>query len=139
MANYNTIQKQSILELLEEHKNKHLNVDEMMSLLYERKENVSRATLYRTLDNLVQNGIVRKFTIQENEKACYQIIDEENCHNHFHLVCSNCGKLIHLECDKFEDILKHFETDHGFTVFPSRVVLYGLCSECQEKGGNKNA
>ena len=134
MANYNTIQKQTILELLEEHKNKHLNVDEMMSLLYERKENVSRATLYRTLDNLVQNGIVRKYQINENEKSCYQIIDEENCHNHFHLVCSECGKLIHLECDKFEELLAHFEEEHSFKVFPSRVVLYGLCSDCQKKG-----
>ena len=139
MANYNTIQKQTILELLDKHKNEHLNVDEMMALLYERKENVSRATLYRTLDNLVQNGIVRKYTINENEKACYQIIDEDNCHNHFHLVCSNCGKLIHLECDKFEDILHHFKEDHGFVVFPSRVVLYGLCSECQKKEDQTNA
>ena len=139
MATYNTIQKQIIIKFLEEHKNRHLNVDEMLEILKEEDLEVSRATLYRTLDNLVESGIVRKYVINENEKACFQLIDDEDCHNHFHLVCSSCGALIHLECEKFEEILDHFYLEHGFKVSPGRVVLYGTCSDCLKKGSGDNA
>ena len=139
MANYNTMQKQLIIKMLEANKNHHLNVDEMLEILKEEGASVSRATLYRTIDSLVEGGIVRKYVINENEKACFQLIDEEECHHHFHLVCSNCGKLIHLECEKFEEILDHVSKEHGFNVYPGRVVLYGICNECQSKGGNNNA
>ena len=139
MATYNTIQKQIIIKFLEEHKDRHLNVDEMLEIFKEEDLEVSRATLYRTLDNLVESGIVRKYVINENEKACFQLIDDEDCHNHFHLVCSSCGALIHLECEKFEEILDHFYLEHGFKVSPGRVVLYGTCSDCLKKGSDNNA
>ena len=67
MATYNTIQKQIIIKFLEEHKDRHLNVDEMLEILKEEDLEVSRATLYRTLDNLVESGIVRKYVINEME------------------------------------------------------------------------
>lgn len=139
MASYNTIQKQIIIKFLEEHKDRHLNIDEMLELLKKEDVSVSRATLYRTIDSLVESGVVRKYVINENEKACFQYIDSDDCHHHFHLLCSKCGKLIHLECEKFEEILEHFSSEHGFKVYPGRVVLYGICSECQEKGGANNA
>ena len=133
MANYKTVQKQTILDMLKENKNRHLNADEMLEILHKRQENVSRATLYRTLDSLVQGEVVRKYVISENEKACFQLInDDSNCHNHFHLVCSKCGKLIHLECDKLEELISHISDEHDFTVLPSRVVLYGICKKCKE-------
>ena len=133
MASYNTIQKQIIIKFLEEHKDHHLNIDEMLELLKKEDVSVSRATLYRTIDSLVESGVVRKYLINENEKACFQYIDSDDCHHHFHLMCSECGKLIHLECEKFEEILDHFSKDHGFKVYPGRVVLYGKCDECLKK------
>lgn len=133
--NYNTVQKQKILEMLKNNSDKHLNVDEMLFILSVEKVNVSRATLYRFLDVLVQTGEVQKFIIGENEKACYQYIqDKEHCNNHFHLMCTECGKLIHMNCSKVDEIVKHIEDDHEFKVDPGRVVFYGICKECQEKG-----
>ena len=137
---YNTIQKQRILEMLKANSNHHLNVDEMLFILNTKQIYVSRATLYRYLDVLVQTGEVRKFLIGDNEKACYQYIeDKEHCSNHFHLMCTECGKLIHLHCQKVDDIVGHILEEHKFLVDPGRVVFYGICEECQKKEGIINA
>lgn len=133
MASYNTNQKKIIINLLKENNDHHLNIDEMQEILKEKNESVSRATLYRTLDLLVNSGVVRKYVIGESEKACFQYIDDDECHNHIHLVCEKCGKLFHLDCDKFHDIIDHIEDEHGFSVSQSRLVLYGICKECARK------
>ena len=120
---YITKQKIQIIELLKNNKNKHMTADDMLFLLTAQKINVSRATLYRYLDVLVSTG-----------KACYQYIDNTTkCKEHFHLVCTECGKLQHMECSHVEDIIKHVEKEHHFLVDPGRVVFYGICSECAKK------
>ena len=132
MASYNTNQKKIIINLLKNNKDEHLNVDEMLEILKESGENVSRATLYRTLDNLVNSGEVRKYVMDENEKACFQYIDSTICHDHFHLICLKCGKLFHLDCEKFHNLIDHIEEEHDFKVSESRLVLYGLCKDCKD-------
>lgn len=129
---YNTKQKMQILEMLKNNKQRHLNVDEMLFILSAEQISVSRATLYRYLDVLVSTGEVKKFLIGENEKACYQYSDDD-CQEHFHLVCTECGKLIHMKCEKVNEIIEHIDEDHNFKVDPGRVVFYGLCSDCQKK------
>lgn len=133
-TNYNTKQKMQILEMLKNNKQRHLNVDEMLFILSAEQISVSRATLYRYLDVLVSTGEVKKFLIGENEKACYQYSGDE-CAEHFHLVCTECGKLIHMKCDKVSEIIEHIDEDHNFKVDPSRIVFYGICEDCQKQRG----
>lgn len=131
---YNTRQKVLILEMLKQNSNRHLTVDEMMMIFTAKKTNVSRATLYRYLDALVQTGEVRKYQTSELDKACYQYIDKEtNCKEHFHLMCIECGSLKHLECDKISDLVSHIEIDHKFKVDPGRIVIYGICENCTKE------
>lgn len=128
---YNTKQKNIIIEMLQNNKNCHLTADEMLKILEEMNSPVSKATLYRFLDVLVSTGNLRKYITAEGEKACYQYIDEEEgCHEHYHLKCIECGKLIHMECHHIEKITDHVLKEHKFSVDPSRIVLYGICEEC---------
>ena len=114
-------------------KNKHLTVDDMLFILNAQKVSVSRATLYRYLDVLVSTGDVKKYILSESDKACYQYVDSsEDCKEHFHLMCIECGTLQHLECPHINEIINHVVKDHKFKVDPGRVVLYGLCEECQK-------
>jgi Fur family ferric uptake transcriptional regulator len=130
---YNTRQKVFILEMLKNNKNKHLTVDDMLFILNAQKVSVSRATLYRYLDVLVSTGDVKKYILSESDKACYQYVDSsEDCKEHFHLMCIDCGTLQHLECLQINEIINHVVQDHKFKVDPGRVVLYGLCEECQK-------
>ena len=47
-------------------------------------------------------------------------------------MCIECGTLQHLECPHINEIINHVVKDHKFKVDPGRVVLYGLCEECQK-------
>ena len=77
-------------------------------------------------------GTVRKYSFDGKTCACFQYIDEEqSCHNHFHLKCLNCGKLIHLNCDHLAEISSHIAEHHGFLIDSSQTVFYGVCAECR--------
>ncbi len=130
---YQTKQKEAILLILKNNKNKHLTCEEIYDLLKENNYHVSLATLYRYLDKLVNDNIIRKYNSLNLGKARYQFIAED-CQksNHFHLICLKCNKLIHLNCDLLSDSIKHLEEEHTFKVVKEKVVFYGYCNECQE-------
>ena len=67
----------------------------------------------------------------ENQLFTTKYVDEEKgCHEHYHLKCIECGKLIHVDCTHIDEIQSHIEKHHNFSVDKSRIVLYGTCSDC---------
>ena len=128
---YTTKNKALIVSLLNQHKDEHLTIDQISELLKKEGCVVPTASIYRIINKLLRKRKIRKFLV-EDKSACFQIIGEED-HNHFHLLCSNCGKLIHLECDEVDEIINHIGKEHGFTIDVSKINLYGLCSECRRK------
>ena len=133
-SGYKTKQKEKILDYLIRNKEKHTNVQEIITFLTAEGNPIGTATIYRQLDKLVDCGIVRRYNFDGKTGACYQYIEnKEECHEHFHLKCTICGKLIHLNCDRLSNINRHIFEKHGFQVDPSQTVFYGKCSECLSK------
>ena len=130
--NYETKNKKIIIELLKEKKDSHLTIDEISSLLKEKGNKIPLASLYRIIDSFVKENIIRKYVVDNNSPSCYQFCDHNDLHNHFHLLCNKCGKLIHLECGEVNELIKHIETNHNFKVDISKINLYGLCSSCKD-------
>ena len=131
-SGYNTKQKENLLSYLMKNKDKHTNVQEISAFLSAEGTPVGVATIYRQLDRLVEQGIVRKYAFDGKTCACYQYIDEtSDCRTHFHLKCVKCDRLFHITCDHLKDIDKHINEHHGFKVDPSKTVFYGLCADCQ--------
>ena len=128
---YNTRQRVAILDYLQENTT-HTTVRDIISHLSEQGIKVGVTTAYRTLEKLCEQGVVRKFIIDERSGACYQYAQSSNCHEHFHLKCVKCGKLIHLSCDFLMQMENHILNDHGFTVSSGKTVIYGVCAECNE-------
>lgn len=126
---YHTKNKLKILNCFKENSDKHLTIEQLNILL---NNEVPLASIYRNVDDLLKEGLVRKYIVDNSNSACYQYAVDGNEHNHFHLLCSKCGKLIHLECHEVEHLISHIEEEHGFKVDISKVTLYGLCDECQE-------
>lgn len=130
----NTKQRQVILDCLKNLQDKHVTADELTDLVHEKAPNVGRATVYRYLHQLHEEGIVKKYTIPDGGGFCWQYVGEHSdCHSHYHLKCSTCGEVTHLEhtlLDAFSESLRKtdgFEIDEGDTVF------YGKCSKCKNK------
>ncbi len=133
---YKTKQRESILECLRSNRDKHFTADDIVETLRTQGENVGRTTVYRYLDKLCDEGIVRKYVVADGGSACFQLCSE-NCREHFHLMCVKCGRLIHTECSYLSGVGEHVKSKHGFTVDPGRTVLYGMCAECAENGTDK--
>ena len=106
----------------------HFTIDSLYSLLNEKNYHVSRATLYNTVELLLECNLVLKHHFgketAEYEK-CY------NCKVHHHLVCTNCG-----EIREFTDvnIRRNIQTKHykKFDMTHYSLVVYGLCEKCKE-------
>lgn len=133
-SGYNTAQKEIILDFLIKNKEKHTTAQEIDAYLRSVGSPVGMATIYRQLDRLVESGTVRKFVIDGKTCACFQYIeDESQCREHFHLKCLDCGKLIHLSCERLMEINSHIAEEHGFVIDNSMTVFYGRCSECSDR------
>lgn len=134
-VSYNTRQRELILEYIKENADSHLTADSIADAL--KPEQVGKTTVYRYLEKLCEQHLVRKYILSEGKSACYQYSGGEECHDHFHLKCLKCGRLIHLECDYLKDIAAHISVEHNFTIDSSRTVFYGICGECAKQHDTK--
>ena len=134
VSGYKTKQKRLIENLISSSEDGHFTVDTLTKALEDMGESVGRTTVYRALEKMAADGKVRKYVRSSGESACYQYISaQKECSGHFHLKCTNCGKLIHVDCGHLNELCSHIEKEHGFSVDRLKTVLYGLCEECESK------
>ncbi len=130
---YKTKQRAAVEAVLRENE-QHFTVEQLAERLNIKGESVGRTTVYRCVERLVAEGKVRKYAAEQGESACYQYVAENHeCQEHFHLKCTGCGKLIHIECDHMNELSSHIAAEHRFAVDPLKTVLYGICEECAKK------
>ena len=130
---YKTKQRKIIEDCLKENKNMHMTVDDIVLFLNNKGENVGRTTVYRTLEKLVRENKARKYVTGKNDRACFQYLETPGaCNQHFHLKCIDCGTLLHVDCEKINQLSLHFANEHGFMLDAVQTVLYGRCNGCQK-------
>lgn len=127
---YSTRQREAVLEFLK-NASCHITPSQVLSFLKDKGISISLATVYRTLDKLCNEGVVRKMSMGDHSGSCYQYVATSDCFEHFHLKCIDCGKLIHLSCDFLANMEKHILDEHGFTISTGKTVIYGRCSTCE--------
>lgn len=91
-----------------------------------------RATVYNTLNKLVETGIV--IEIKNGDDSLHY---DYFVKPHFHIICKNCGKIADVYYPDFDTIENHMrieaEKQTGYITSSSHVEIYGLCPECQDK------
>ncbi len=131
---YQTRQKELILSCLKDNASRHVTAEMIVGHLRGQGEPVGQTTVYRHLERLVQDHRVMKFAAPEGASACYQYVEQpENHRNHYHLVCSDCGRMIHLDCSQMDGLQKHMLNEHRFELDSFKTVLYGRCEGCAGK------
>ena len=118
---YKTKQKEQILNLIKS-KNKEFTIKDIYQ---ELNKEIGMTTIYRLVDNLVNEGIINK-----NENY-YQYLEHCNCDNHFYLKCSNCGVLIHVDCDCINELFSHIDNEHKFVPNREHIIIGGICDKCR--------
>jgi Fur family ferric uptake transcriptional regulator len=127
---YKTKQRELILNYLKENKNHHVVADDIAEHLKIQGNAVGKSTVYRYLDRLVNDGIVKKYFTEEGKSACYQYSENNNCNHHYHFKCTECGCLFHVECSHLDDMGEHIYQSHKFKIDLCKTVIYGICEKC---------
>ncbi len=108
----------------------HFDVETLYVALRRRASQVSRATIYRTLDLLVQSGLVDRERFG-TDSFCYEPIHGREHHDH--MVCNSCGQVIEFfsgEIERQQDLACE---EHGFTPETHRLTIFGRCARCTEQ------
>ena len=120
-----TPQRRAVVEVLEG-KNVHLSAEAVHLLAQQRLPEISIATVYNTLNELVAMGEILEVAAGAGPKRY-----DPNAHQaHHHLVCTSCGTLhdVYPAANQIELA----PTDrHGFVLTGMDVVFQGLCPICQ--------
>ena len=133
-AQYRTRQGDELLQYLEGMRGVHLTASQIRAHFEAAGAPIGMATVYRHMDKLVQDGLVRKYTLDSGDSACYEYVGRDphgDCAAHFHCKCERCGALIHLDCEELQAIRQHLLEHHGFAWNAGKTVFYGLCARCQ--------
>ena len=107
----------------------HLSVEEIQRRLRDAGERVGTATIYRSLDVLLQSGLVRSHDFGEGFKR-YE--SAAGGGQHGHLICARCGRVTEFSTERFERILPIVADEHEFQYQRHRVEVHGLCKACRE-------
>jgi Fur family transcriptional regulator, ferric uptake regulator len=118
------------LMLLEELFNSagHLDADSLLFQLRNESKRVSRATIYRTLDLLVQCGLARKSRLGR-EHYVYEKVTPGKRHDH--MVCTGCGRIIEFYDSELDERQRQVCLEHHFRPSFDSLQIQGLCAECQ--------
>jgi len=109
--------------------NEHLDADELLARMKVKQRKVSRATVYRTLDLLVQCGLVRKSRLGR-EHYYYEKMEPGG--GHHHMVCTATGKIIEFWDAELDERLRRICQDHKFRPSFISIQIQGLSDEGQK-------
>lgn len=125
-----TRQKRLIVEQVFSHHD-HFDAEELLDhlrpLVAQRK--VSRPTVYRTLAELVEAGMLRTMVL--GGRSVYE--HEYGYPSHDHLHCQSCNQLIEFHNAELDRIRDSVAKEHRFSVFSHRMLVTGICAKCRRK------
>ncbi|MDD2217780.1 MAG: transcriptional repressor [Eubacteriales bacterium] len=128
MKKYKTKQRQQLTLFFENNYDKQFTI----SQLADNIEGIGTSSLYRNVNQLVSEGLVRRFQSEESRKFLYQYIGNSDCDQHFHLKCNKCGRIEHMD-NNFSDLfIKIVKSGNNFDIDASRTILFGFCLSCKE-------
>ena len=102
----------------------HLTAEQIFLILKQIHPSVVLATVYNNLNNLYQQGQIRKISLE----GCPDRYDKNTRHDH--LVCRKCGKLSDVY---LSDITSELEQQIGISIEGYDLKVQYLCPQCRSK------
>ena len=128
---YNTGKRERILAYLKENKNNSYSLEEIISAV---TDGTGKSTVYRLVSELVGDGDIKRLSDGRTRHCTYQFVGREECHEHLHLKCNGCGRLMHLD-DKLSHQLERTVLLAGGFRLEEGTMLFGTCRDCAEVKG----
>ncbi len=127
-----TPQRRSILEIIASNPGKHLSTEEIYEKVkVHNQPDIGLATVYRTLILFADLNMISKIHLDDGLVRYEMILDNE-VHQHHHLICANCGGITEVMDDWLDDIEQKIEENHDFKITDHKLIMYGICKHCRK-------
>ena len=129
-----TPQRKEILQIfIDSEDGEHLSAEEVYDLLKEKDFDYGLATVYRSVELLTKLGILNKVEFGDGRTRYELSAANPELHQHHHLICLNCKKIIEFEEDLLDSLENFIQKKSGFQIVNHEVKFFGYCSECKDK------
>jgi Fur family ferric uptake transcriptional regulator len=120
-----TPQREMIIEIIA-HSDTHLTAEEIYKQVCQRTHALNLATIYRTLELLVETGAISRVDLGQG-----QVSYAARHHGpHMHLVCRCCGGVISASQELLETLDAQLQAHYGFTADLQHISIPGICPAC---------
>src|SRR5438105_12810289 len=106
----------------------HLSADDLFDLVRRQAPGIGRATVYRTLQWMVEAGIARKVDFGEGRSRYEPSYGHPR---HFHLICNKCHRSSEFLSSDIEALVEEVAGARHFATAQTVVQIYGVCEDCQ--------
>jgi Fur family ferric uptake transcriptional regulator len=106
----------------------HLSADDLYDLVRRQAPGIGRATVYRTLQWMVDAGAARKVDFGEGRSRYEPSFGHPR---HFHLICNTCHRSSEFLSSDIEALVEEVATARRFQPAQTVVQIYGICEDCQ--------
>jgi len=113
----------------------HFSADELYLVMRSSGVNVSRATIYSTLDLLTKCNILMKHRFQ-GDSAHFELADKMP--NHDHLICTECGHITEFQEESLNEISARISQQFGFTPRQHSLQIFAVCNDIRNCEHNKS-
>lgn len=120
-------QRELILKVLSENV-VHPTADFVYEIIKKEMPNISLATVYRNLNQLTANGMIKKA-----EGLDGSVHFDYNTHPHYHFICNRCNKIYDIPYDIAPALGEKVFARTGMSVENYDLCFKGICSDCQNK------
>lgn len=126
-----TTQRQIILEELAKVKT-HPTASELYDMVRKRLPRIGLGTVYRNLELMAENGMILKLEVGGTQKRFDATTD-----THYHIRCSNCGKVDDIDTPVLDELVKEAAASSSYQVLGHHVEFSGICPSCQKDTKSK--
>lgn len=112
----------------------HVTADDLAERVRERHPDIHRSTIYRSLSDLEDLGIVDHVHLGHG-RAVYHLADDA----HQHVVCEACGYVMEVPDEIFEPLERALRDDFGFELLPGHFAVVGRCAACARSVADSDA
>lgn len=127
-----TTERYTILQFIYESDEDHFDIETLYNAINKDKHLVSKATLYNTMDLLVDCKLIVRHRFGNN--AHYE--RAYNADTHHHMICTVCGSIKELKDIAVKEVISAKKLPR-FTMSHYSLYIYGVCGKCSRKASTK--
>jgi Fur family ferric uptake transcriptional regulator len=123
-----TPQREMIVEAVA-HAGRHVTTEEVYEQVRTRTSVVNVATVYRTLDLLVELGLISRADLGDGKVTYASSVHGPHCH----LVCRRCGYVIEADYELVAPLGRNLRDQYRFVADLDHLAIPGLCADCEAR------